>query len=86
MSDYSNPDKYYRWQVTAIDSDGYDLMSRRDFASKREGKAYAKALATEPRSYFRQHAESDTFPDEIEAIALFDREDLEEEFTPQFKA
>ena len=85
MSDYSNKDQYYRWQVTALDVDGYDLLCRRDFLTKKEAKAFAKEIAND-RSYFVQKAESETFPDEVALICLFDYNELAEDFSPAWKS
>jgi len=84
MSNYPGY-KLDRYQVVAMDADGFDLGFRRDFTSKKDAKAFAKELAAEPRAYWVQEAESESFPDEIEAIALYDQETLIDEFKPKFK-
>lgn len=56
-------------QTVAIDKDGDHLHTPREHNTKAEAVAWLNEIKTD-RAYFRQLAESDTFPDTIDSLVV----------------
>lgn len=57
------------FSITAIDAEGHHLTHPRPFDTKKEAVKAARELSKD-RMHWQRIAESETFPDEITAIAI----------------
>lgn len=71
--------------ILAVDTEGYHLTYPTPYDTKKEAVKAAKEFAKD-RRYWAQKAESETFPDEIVAIALLADGEEVDQFPVNFKA